>query len=243
MYKPYVNRKLESLMDNQFFNVRQLSAEESERILRTWLSNANQELTIAQWEHLHCIFTHAKMLPLFLKLLYDLVLTWRSFEACDPELFAIGKVDQMIVYLFRRMEKLHGAVIFRRAVAYMTVCRNGISDNEIEDILSIDDDVLYSVFQYHMPPVRRLPSILWIRIKNDLREYIVEKEANDTKVVYWYHRRFVEVALNIYLKQDNNNRAENETIFQVYKIRQRNAYFLKISSFIPKLSKKFIEEI
>lgn len=203
-------------MENQIFNVRQLSSEESERILGTWLSNASHELTETQWTHLRHIFAHAKMLPLFLKLLYDLVLTWRSFDhACDPDLLKIVKVDEMIVYLFRRMERLHGPEIFRRAVAYMTVCRNGISDNEIEDILSIDDDVLYSVFQYHIPPVRRLPSILWIRIKNDLREYVVEKEANDTKVVYWYHRRFVEVALNIYLKQDATNTQEHETIFQV----------------------------
>ena len=209
-------RKLESLIENQIFNVRQLSADESELILGTWLKNANQELTKTQWSHLRHIFSHAKMLPLFLKLLYDLVLTWRSFDdECDRELLDIAKVDQMIVYLFRRMERLHGPVIFRRSVAYMTVCRNGISDNEMEDIMSIDDDVLYSVFQYHVPPVRRLPSILWIRIKNDLREYVVEKEANETKVVYWYHRRFVEVALNIYLKQDQNNMAENETIFQV----------------------------
>lgn len=198
--------------------MRQLSADESELILGTWLKNANQELTKTQWSHLRHIFSHAKMLPLFLKLLYDLVLTWRSFDdECDRELLDIAKVDQMIVYLFRRMERLHGPVIFRRSVAYMTVCRNGISDNEMEDIMSIDDDVLYSVFQYHIPPVRRLPSILWIRIKNDLREYVVEKEANETKVVYWYHRRFVEVALNIYLKQDQNNMAENETIFQVDK--------------------------
>lgn len=193
-----------------------MNVEESEKILGTWLTSANQQLTNAQWEHLKYIFRNGKMLPLFLKLIYDLVLNWRSYDTeCDDELLKCLTVDQMIVYLFKRMEKLHGPVIFRRAIAYMTVCRNGISDNEIEDILSIDDDVLYSVFQYHMPPVRRLPSILWIRIKNDLEEYVVEKEANDTKVVYWYHRRFVEVAFNAYLKQEEANKAENEIIFQV----------------------------
>jgi hypothetical protein len=54
------------------------------------------------------------------------------------------------------------------------------------------------VFQFHLPPVRRLPPILWIRIKHDLREYIVEKEANDTKVIFWYHRRFVEVKILVF---------------------------------------------
>ena len=207
---------METLIENQIFSVRHLSIEESETILSNWLTSANQQLTSTQWDHLRYIFGNGKMLPLFLKLIYDLVLNWRSFDSeCDDELLKCLNVDQMIVYLFKRMEKLHG-LVFRRAIAYMTVCRNGISDNEIEDILSIDDDVLYSVFQYHMPPVRRLPSILWIRIKNYLQEYVVEKEANDTKVIYWYHRRFVEVAINVYLKQEETNRTEHETIFQVY---------------------------
>lgn len=62
-----------------------------------------------------------------------------------------------------------------------------------------------------MPPVRRIPQILWLRIKNDLREYLVEKEANDTKVIYWYHRRFIEVALDKYVQK--LEKIEFETIF------------------------------
>lgn len=81
----------------------------------------------------------------------------------------------------------------------------------MEDILSLDDDVLYSVFQFHMPPVRRIPQILWLRIKYYLREYIVEKEANDTKVIYWYHRRFIEVALDKYVQK--LEKKEFEAIF------------------------------
>ena len=46
-----------------------------------------------------------------------------------------------------------------------------------------------------MPPVRRLPPILWLRIKNHLRQYIVEKEADDIKVLVWYHSRFEKVIL------------------------------------------------
>ena len=72
--------------------------------------------------------------------------------------------------------------------------------------------MLYSVFQFHMPPVRRLPSILWLRIKNHLKEYIVEKEADDTAVIFWYHRRFVEVALNKYVT--SLEKSESDALFQ-----------------------------
>lgn len=62
-----------------------------------------------------------------------------------------------------------------------------------------------------MPPIRRIPQILWLRIKHYLREYIAEKEANDTKVIYWYHRRFIEVALDKYVQK--LEKKEFETIF------------------------------
>ncbi|RNA44126.1 NACHT and WD repeat domain-containing 2 [Brachionus plicatilis] len=115
--------------------------------------------------------------------------------------------------------------------------KGSISDSELDDILSLDDDVLYSVFQFHMPPVRRIPQILWLRIKNDLHEYIVEKEANDTKVIYWYHRRFIEVALDKYVQKLEKSEFEamflnifdfyNETWKDKQKPFEMNQYLMK----------------
>ena len=53
-------------------------------------------------------------------------------------------IDDIILYMFKHFEKIHGSVIFRRAICYMTVCKNGISNNELEDILSLG----YSDFWY-----------------------------------------------------------------------------------------------
>ena len=84
---------------------------------------------------------------------------------------------------------------------YLSSFKNGISESEIEDILSIDDDVLYDIFEFHAPPIRRLPLALWLRIKDDLKGYMVEKAIDDIRVIYWYHRRFIEVASSYYIKK------------------------------------------
>ena len=70
---------------------------------------------------------------------------------------------------------------------YFSIFNDGISENEIEDILSIDDDVLSDVFQHHEPTIRRFPGALWQRIKNDLKDYIFESKADDIRVLHWYN--------------------------------------------------------
>lgn len=50
--------------------------------------------------------------------------------------------------------------------------RNGLSEAELEDLLSLDDDVLNDVYQFWTPPIRRLPPLLLVRVKNDLKQYL-----------------------------------------------------------------------
>ena len=50
--------------------------------------------------------------------------------------------------------------------------RSGMSENELEDILSCDDDVLNGVYQYWIPPIKRLPPLSLVRIKADLQQYL-----------------------------------------------------------------------
>ena len=59
--------------------------------------------------------------------------------------------------------------------------------------------------------MRRFPSALWARIKHDLFEYMVEKEADDTRVIYWYHRRFIEVSNDVYVS--NLGEIDRELVF------------------------------
>lgn len=53
-------------------------------------------------------------------------------------------------------------------IGYITASKSGLSEAELEDLLSLDEKVLNDVFQYHIPPVRRIPPLLWTRIRNDL---------------------------------------------------------------------------
>ena len=84
---------------------------------------------------------------------------------------------------------------------YLTASKSGLSAVEMEDMLSLDDEVLQDTYLWHLPPeggVVRLPPLLWRRVHYDLTEYLVERLADGKEVVTWYHRQFVEAACRRY---------------------------------------------
>jgi hypothetical protein len=90
----------------------------------------------------------------------------------------------------------HGRILVFHALAYITAAKSGLSESELEDLISLDDKVLDDVYQYHLPPVRRIPPLLWTRIRNDLPNYLSEREADGVSVMNWYHR--FEISCTVY---------------------------------------------
>ncbi|CAF1325135.1 unnamed protein product, partial [Didymodactylos carnosus] len=105
----------------------------------------------------------------------------------------IETTNNALNYLYSRLSERHGTVLFQRAMEYIHIFQ-GITENELEDILSSDDQVLQSIFVHYLPPIEifRLPGTLWTRIKNDMKNYLVEKEIDGLTCIYFYHRSFFE---------------------------------------------------
>lgn len=171
--------------EKNFLEIEELNATNVKTILEDWLMKANKSLTEAQWSILDEIFKGAKLHPLYVKLCFDIIIKWDSFYEPDNAFKNNKKIDDCIRYLFNILEKEHGSVLFSRCIFYMSSFKNGISESELEDILSLDDQLLSNVFVYHSPPIRRFPMALWARIKHTLNEYIVEKEIDNTPVICW----------------------------------------------------------
>lgn len=59
----------------------------------------------------------------------------------------VDSVDVVLYYrvatvAFARLEKDHGEPLVRRALGYITASRKGVTLNELEDLLSLDDMVM-----------------------------------------------------------------------------------------------------
>jgi hypothetical protein len=62
-------------------------------------------------------------------------------------------VSGLIYQLFDRLESDHGMYLTSAALAYMTLARHGVSVTELQELLSLEDDVLADSYQcLPLPP-------------------------------------------------------------------------------------------
>ena len=191
------------LPEDCLIEVPPIPMDEAELILDSWLHAANRALTAEQKKLVLDAFAKCP-LPLYLKLAFDEACRWKSYTP-PSESFLAPTVRESIDAFFDRIERVHGKILVSHALAYVTASKNGLTEPELEDLLSLDDEVLNDVYQYWTPPVRRLPPLLWIRIRAEIGDYLTERGADNTRVIFWYHRQFIEVAREQYL---NSGQAE-----------------------------------
>ena len=86
-----------------------------------------------------------------------------------------GGVIALIGQLYSTLERQYGKELVRAALAFLTFSVKGVTDIEMEDLLSLSDAVLDEVFQYVQPTVRRLPSHVWQRLKSAMDGLIAER--------------------------------------------------------------------
>ncbi|XP_064636230.1 uncharacterized protein LOC135493155 isoform X2 [Lineus longissimus] len=219
--------RLQALIPStNFLEVPTLSDTDVNGILQLWFNKTHRTLTSEQQDILANAF-HKCPLPLFLKLSFDESCRWSSYYTPDRTVLE-HTIREAIISLFNQLEKKYGTLLVSKALRYMTLAgrNNGLTETELEDLLSCDDDILNDVYQYWTPPIRRLPPLLLVRLLNDIRQYLVTRGADGFRVVYWYHRQFIEAAQEQYCTV-----SEEDTKAAHFAIAE---YFLGTWSGVPK---------
>lgn len=194
---------LKTMIEQQdsFTEILPLGEKLSGTVIQAWLKSANKSVTKDQWAKVNEAITKCN-LPLFVKLTFDEICRWRSYTKPNMTTLAFT-INDSIMLLLERIELQHGKTLVAHAFSYITSSKSGVSEPELEDLISLDDEVLNDIYQYHLPPVRRIPPLLWTRIRNDMSGYLSEREADGVSVVGWYHRQFFDACKERYFKNLN----------------------------------------
>ena len=193
--------RLRSKISDNYIQVTSLPFSDCLHVMNVLLELTDRDITYSQWKLVKEAFEHCT-LPLFITLTFQEVIQWKSYDDI-PHDTLMHTVEACIHKLFDRLERKHGKVFVSRALGYITAAKNGLSEAELEDILSLDDDVLNSVFTLWEPPIRRIPPSLWSRLYLEIQAFLVEREADGIVVLSWYHMQFVIAAVERYLEKDD----------------------------------------
>ena len=103
------------------------------------MKTAGRDLTNYQWRLVANAYDHCT-LPIFCKLVFQEVCRWKSYY--EPALTVLrNNVMDSVFQLFERVENKHGWLLVSHALSYITASKNGVSEPEIEDFISLDDKV------------------------------------------------------------------------------------------------------
>ena len=86
-------------------------------------------------------------------------------------------VPALIDHIYSDLETTFGKAFCSHTLAFLTFSKSGVSSTELEDLLSMDNEVLEEVFQYSDPKTGRLPSHVLSRLLNDLEELVAQGES------------------------------------------------------------------
>lgn len=95
--------------------------------------------------------------PLFLTLLLEIVQQWPSYADDENSTTELKKalmqcdgddISCLINLIFSNIENIHGRQLVRRVLGLLCAAKDGLSESELDDLISCDDDVLDDVFEW-----------------------------------------------------------------------------------------------
>ncbi len=118
-----------------------------EEILLQLLNQQSRQLSRSQLDY---ALTKALEEPtvLYLSLAVRVLRYWTS-GMVEDECLSHGTVPELIHQIFESLENKYGSTLTRVALAMLTHAVDGLRESEMEDLLSINANVLDSVYEYH----------------------------------------------------------------------------------------------
>ncbi len=195
------------LPEANFTELEPMPPEEGAKLLDMWLDDAHRKLQEDQRAEILRKFELCGM-PLYLRLAFGEAQRWKSYDGLPRGSKGHAGLREDIPGIIRDMfwrlsqESNHGRMLVERSLSYLAASRNGLTEDEMLDVLSQDAE-LYQEFlerTYHKPPEQRLPVVIWSRLFFDMEPYLTWRSADGTSLLAFFHRQLGEVVLEDYLE-------------------------------------------
>uniref|UniRef100_F6TW45 NACHT and WD repeat domain containing 1 n=1 Tax=Equus caballus TaxID=9796 RepID=F6TW45_HORSE len=181
-----------------YWEVRPLSGNQGQEMLQLLMAASRRTLSAGQTELLWASLPECGH-PGRLRLAFEEARSWASFTVPAPLAPTAGEAMQQ---LCARLEQTHGQLLVAHVLGYIVSSRHGLSEAELKDVLSLDDEVLQAVYWDWTPPSKellRFPPLLWVRLRRDLGNCLARRPVDGFTLLAIAHRQLAEVVRERYL--------------------------------------------
>jgi hypothetical protein len=234
--QPYAELKRRQIPAENFINLDVLSEAEARLLLfDRWLPKVGRMVSDDQRARIEqTIASPACRQPIFLKLLFEEVRLWHSY---DPVPVSGESVPALLGQLFDRLSQPtnHGPLLVNRVLGYLSASRHGLAENEILEILFADPEYRAKLnaateqTRQELPPnAKRIPIALWSGLRFDLAPYLTERAAPGANVLTFYHRQVAEWVRDHFVLVDERPREAREPTVQAWQAHRQIADYFHV---------------
>lgn len=180
-----------------FLELKELGVEDGLKMLDTLLGEKNRILQNNQREIISKLLQKCS-LPSYINLLSEESGRWTStcligMEKLPPD------IPSFYTAFFSHLESVHGEILVTKSLAYLTAVSFGLTDMEMDDLLTLDDQVLLEVRPPILSGSTRIPQVCWRKLKTALTPLLRTYQCERLIVVTWAHELSKEAAKLRYL--------------------------------------------
>lgn len=161
--------------------------------------------------------------PFYVYVAAQAIKNWKSYDLCPGfnnsgkgKVHKLASTQQEVVQDY--LENLstlyhHDESLIRKVFGYIYASQNGLSENEILELLSLDKEWIKKVAPstWHNNPEGNLPLVIWARLTEDIRPFLNVKHQFGEELLYFFHWEFEEVISSNRVQQKEHEHIINST--------------------------------
>ena len=161
---------------DNFLEVTPLGKEMAWKVIKLWMQGAGRDLNNYQWRLVANALVECS-LPIFCQLVFAEICRWKCYSSAEDTYLAHNVMDSIFL-LFEKVENKHGWLLVSHALSYVTASKNGVSEPEIEDLISLDDKVLDGLYSLNVKCCKSHIYVMIIFVNRYFRAPGLQAESN-----------------------------------------------------------------